>query len=365
MDRPVTFIGMDLGTFRTTVVSSNGKRAEVETTVGWPKDHIARSVLGRDVLFGKEVIEQRMACNYVRPFAKGALKFNDHEQCGVSADQLERHKEAAKLLVKHAVSLVEPAEGHAIFGVVGVPSRASIANKELIMESTREAFDAVMLAPEPFAVAYSSNQLTDALIVDIGAGTIDLCPMFGTFPQEEDQFTIPFGGDAIDEEFYQLITELYPEARISMRMARQIKEKSGFVHDGNDQVFVTLPVNGKPREFDVTKPLKQACSRIVLPIVDGIGQLISRYDPEIQCGLLSNIVLGGGGSQLKGLDQVLEEALQAYGGGTVTKVYDSVFAGAVGALKIAMNMPTDCWEQITKIESDRTTKTVPRRQKVA
>jgi len=350
MDRAITFVGMDLGTFRTSVVSSNGRRAEVETAVGWPKDHVARSVLGRDVLFGKEVIEQRMALDYIRPFAKGALKFNDHGECGVAAEQVERHKEAAKLLVEHAVSLIEPAAGHLLYGVVGVPSRANVLNKQIVMEAAQGTFDAVMLAPEPFAVAYSTNQLTNALIVDIGAGTIDLCPMFGTFPKEDDQFTIPFGGDAIDEEFHSAVLEAFPDARISLRMARQIKEKSGFVHDGNDQVLITLPVGGKPREFDVTGPLKLACSRMVLPIVDGIAELVSRYDPEIQRALLNNIVLGGGGSQLKGLDQVLEEALEAFGGSNVTKVYDSVFAGAVGALKIAMNMPGDYWEKISQLE---------------
>ena len=76
-------------------------------------------------------------------------------------------------------------------------------------------------------------------------------------------------------------------------------------------------------------------------------ELVGRFDPEFQARLLNNIVLGGGGSQLKGLDRVIEEALKEYGGAKVKKVYDACFAGAMGALKLAMSMPRDAWPQIT------------------
>lgn len=353
MNREVFLVGMDFGSFKTSVVASNGKRETLYTAVGWPKDHIARSLLRRDVVFGTDIVRQRLALNVVRPFAKGALKYLDNDQSGVSTDDLAQRQLAAKLLVDHAVGLVEPPPDALVYGVVGAPSRASNVSKRLLIEAVRGVFDAVVIVAEPFTVAYSMNRLMETLVVDIGAGTIDICPIYGTYPKEEDQVTVPLGGDAIDETFCNSLRKMHPEMQLSLNMAREIKEKHGFVHDLDENVIVSLPVSGVPTSFDVTELLRDACRSVVTPIVDGIREVIARFDPEFLRPMLNNILLGGGGSQLRGLDRLLEQSLEPLGGATVTKVYDSVFAGAVGALKLAMNMPTQNWEQLRSADTSR------------
>ena len=346
MDKDIVYVGMDLGTFKTSVASSTGVRDELHSAVGWPKDHFARTLLGRDIVFGKDLIEHRLALNVIRPFEKGVLKYNNPRECNLAPAEIKKHHEAARLLVDHAVSLTRPTKGAPIYGVIGAPSRATITNKQVILEAAQGAFDAVMIVPEPFTIAYSMNRLSDTLVVDIGAGTIDLCPIYGTFPSEEEQFTIPIGGDHVDEAFIEKIREIYPEAQFSRNMVREIKEKYGFVHDVNEKAIVSLPVNGKPTQFDVTSPLRDACRTIVDPIVQGLRELIGRFDPEFQHRMLQNIVLGGGGSQLRGLDRVIEEAMKTYGGAKVRRVGDAVYAGAVGALKLAMGMPAESWKRL-------------------
>jgi rod shape-determining protein MreB len=348
MESGIVYVGMDLGTFKTSVASSTGVRDVVYSAVGWPKDHVARTMLGRDVVFGKDIMEHRLALHVVRPFEKGALKYGDHRGAGLSAEEVAKHKEAARLLVEHAVALGRPPKGVPVYGVIGAPSRASVLNKKVLLEAAASAFDAAMIVSEPFTIAYGMNRLSDTLVIDIGAGTIDLCPIYGTLPSEEEQVTLPVGGDYIDEHFFNLMRKTYPEAQLSLNMAREIKEKYGFVHDVNEKAVVMLPVAGKPKQFDVTAPLKEACKTIVPPIVQGLRELVARLDPELQQRMLANIVLGGGGSQLKGLDRMIEDGLKEYGVVKAKRVGDAVYAGAVGALKLAMSLPEDCWGRLKR-----------------
>src|SRR5262245_16603621 len=126
MENEAFYIGMDLGTFKTSVVASNGRRDVIHSAVGRPKDHVARALLGRDIVFGQEILEQRLALDVIRPFARGALKFVGQAEAGVPAADVACHAEAARLLVKHAVSLTQLPEGAPIYGVIGAPSRASV-----------------------------------------------------------------------------------------------------------------------------------------------------------------------------------------------------------------------------------------------
>lgn len=337
------YVGMDLGTFKTSVASSTGYRDVLQTAVGWPKDHIARTMLGRDVVFGKDITEHRLALDVVRPFEKGALKYVDAATTGMTEKQIAKHALATKLVIEYAVNLVQPEKGRPVYGVIGVPSRASMTNKKFIMDAAEGVFDAVAIVSEPFTIAYGMNRLADALVIDIGAGTIDICPIYGVYPSDEEQITLPMGGDSVDEEFEKRLKVKHPHAQVSRNMVREMKEKYGFVHEVNDQAVVSLPVGGKPTPVDVTDPLKAACMSIVGPIVDAVCGLIGKFDPEFQQRMRNNIILGGGGSQLKGLDRVIEAALKEYGGGKVTRVTDATYAGAVGALKLAMGMPAHGW----------------------
>ena len=351
MSGELTLIGMDMGTHKTSVASSNGRRTVVPTAVGWPKDHIARSFLGRDVVYGKELKTRRRALDIVRPLAKGYLKYRNVAERQLSEADLNRHKEALQLIVEHAVNETKPEPGVPVYGVIGAPSRATIQNKQVIIEAAAKVLDRVFIVSEPFAVAYGMSSLDETLIVDIGGGTIDICPLYGTFPSMDEQRTIPLGGDTIDEEFAMRLRREFGDVQFTDDMIREIKERFGTVEENCEAIDVTLSVNGVDHNFDITECLTGACETIVQPIVDALSDVIATIDPGYKRSMLSNIVLAGGGSQLQGLPQRVEAGLAEFGPCCVTRVYDHMFAGAVGALKLAIGMPQNNWDQLAGVDT--------------
>lgn len=340
------FVGIDLGTIKTCAVASNGLRHTVPTCVGWARDMVARKVVGANVAFGDDICRHRRALNIIRPFFKGALKFTDQKSAGINDDDLQRYSSAIRLLLHHVVEQLQPSQDCQIHGILGVPSRASAINQKFILEAAKQEFDSLMLVHEPFAVAYGMNRLEKSLVVDIGAGTIDICPMYGAYSTAEDQWTIPLGGDLIDEQIVASISKQYPEARVSLDLARQIKQKFATVNKRSEAAIVTLATDGKPQEFDLTNILYESCLSLVQPIVEGIWRVVSKFEPEYQRFLLNNILLAGGGSQLPGLDIAIEREIEKFGGGHVYKAHDTIYAGAAGALKLAMEMPQEEWNRI-------------------
>jgi rod shape-determining protein MreB len=343
----VLYVGIDLGTSRTSIASSNGQRETVFSYVGYPMDFVARKNLGKDVVFGKEAIEKRDRLNLIRPFENGMIKYAADDK-SVAKDEIERHMKAAKELVKHALSLAKPRKDELIYAVIGAPARASSKNKELIIEAAGEYVDAVMVASEPFTVAYGLEMLEDTLVIDIGAGTVDLCRMHGTLPADEDQITLTTAGDWLDQQLKALFAKKAQGASFTIHQVKEIKEKYAFVTDAAEPVRVEFLVSGKPTVFDLTDEIRTGCRKIVPPIVEAVHKLISTFDPDFQKKLRENVLLGGGGSQIIGLGRVLEEAMRSMlGSGRVKQVEEPTYAGANGALKMAHDMPEEYWKKLS------------------
>jgi rod shape-determining protein MreB len=329
------YIGIDLGTSRTSVSASNGARHTVLSYVGYCRDIVSRRRLGKRMLLGQEALDNRLALDLIRPLKHGVIDQSD-----------PRCMTAVRDLIKHALSLCEPQQGQPIYAVIGAPARASIENQKAILAAVDPLVTSAMVVSEPFAVAYGLGILTEALIIDIGAGTTDLCRMHGTMPDEADQITLLSGGDALDERLEQEVLKLYPEVQLTRNMVRQIKEKYGFVSDPQQKCEVTLTEMGRPKKYDITEALRIACHSIVPDIIDAIYRLIGTFDPEFQAKLRSNVVLAGGGSRLTGLALLIERDLKGLGGGSVTAVEEPMYAGCNGGLRIAMEMPSKYWKAL-------------------
>lgn len=335
----VVHVGIDLGTSRSAVSASNGQRHIVDSFVGWPVDMVARKILKRQVLIGREALDNRSMLDLHRPLERGLLK-----------EGSEKDQEAVRQLLVHLLDLAglgESARGNAhVRAVVGVPAEALRVNKQQLRTAFSGLVDALLIVTEPFAVAYGIEALLHAMVIDIGAGTTDLCVMSGRYPTEDDQRTLLNAGDWVDEQLARLVAARYPEASISPFMVREWKERHSFVGEPHGAVLVAAPVNGKPTELDITDAIRAACEGLVPPIAETMLDLIARVEPEYQQKVRHNIVLAGGSSAIRGLDVALSAALQEVGGGVVRTVEDPMFAGSDGGLAIATDAPDGDWEKL-------------------
>lgn len=326
------YIGIDLGTNHTAISTSDGKKKSILSIVGTPRDAVASKFLKKEYLFGDEALKHRVALNLFRPV-----------ECGVLKNQKE-DIQAAKALLEHVLDSVNLGSDVKKYGIIGVPAQASVLNKKIITETIKPLFEGIMVASEPFCVAYNIGELEHSLIVDIGAGTTDMCRVHGTLPDAEDQISSMKAGDYIDKQLVKLISGEYTNVNITTEMTRRWKEMYSFVGDINEEIIVDIPVDSSFLKLSITQEMRKACSSILPDILAGISKLISTYEPDFQNDLRKNIWLAGGGSLIRNLDKVLEEELKPIGGGNLHRVQDTVYAGADGALKLAMDMPPEFWQ---------------------
>ena len=333
-------VGIDLGTSRSAISASNGERHVIDSYVGWPVDMVARKLVKKPVLVGREALENRAMLDLRRPLERGIIK-----------EGSEKDEEAVQELLRHLISLIgikqKGKNRPKVRAVVGVPAEAFRVSRQRLRGVMEGIADSVMLVSEPFAVAYGLEALLHAMIIDIGAGTADFCVMQGRYPTEDDQRTLTTAGDFIDEQLSKFIKENHSEAQFSIHMVREWKEKWSFVGQPKNRVVVIAPAKAKTAELDITEEMRIACESILPPVCETMIDLLSRVAPEYQEKVRNNIIVAGGSSLISGLSEALEKALQELGGGRVTVVRDPLFAGSDGGLAIARDASTADWEKLS------------------
>ena len=340
----IIYLGLDLGTSQSAIATSTGLKFNVASVVGWPKDFIAHNVVKKPIVFGDECIKFRTSLNVIYPLEKGVMKYRG--KSSESNLKSEKEAKAAVELLKHLLGLVEKKGNQKIFAVVGAPARSTMNDKQAIIDAAEGMVDSIMVVSEPFLVAYSLGLFGNTIIVDLGAGTLDICRMPGTIPEEVDQKTLYIAGNEIDNKFIELLKEKNPGIHVNLSLTRKIKEEYAFVGDGPDKIELDFYVDGKLTSIDVANELREACSIVVPEIVSNVRELIVTFDPEFMSLLAKSIILSGGGNGIKGLAFQIEAGLSELGTVIVTVADDPLFRGALGGLKLGQEMPIEEWEQL-------------------
>jgi len=223
--------------------------------------------------------------------------------------------------------------------VVGIPSGVTEVEKRAVYDATisagaREAF----LIEEPVAAAIGAGlplqETRGSMIVDIGGGTTEVAVFsLGGIVISR---SIRVAGDEMDEDIIQymrakhnlLIGERTAEkAKIAAGSAYPLPEENTFKMSGRDLV------SGLPRSIEVSSiELREALSGSVNIIVDTIRDALDETPPELIADLMeSGICMAGGGSQLRGLCDRIEEEIK---GVRVWLAEDSMTCVARGAGRI-------------------------------
>jgi rod shape-determining protein MreB len=331
-------VGIDLGTSRSAISCSGGGQFVVDSFVGWPADLVARKVLKKDLVIGRDALDNRTMLDLHRPLERGLIK-----------EGSDRDLQAARELLRHLLSLVTPkndGKPRPVRAVVGVPAAALRTNKQYLRNALKGVVDSLMIVSEPFAVAYGLNALVHTMVIDIGAGTTDFCVMKGRYPTDEDQRSLTVAGDSIDAHLHKAIKSKYPKASVTLFMVREWKEKHSFVGEPPAPVVVSAPIDGVPTELDITQEMRAACESIVPPIIETMLSLLSQVDPEFQQRVRNNVILAGGGALIRNLGKTFEAALERVGGGKVTVTEAPMFVGSDGGLAIAQDAEDSDWERL-------------------
>ncbi len=332
-------VGIDLGTSRSSISTSDGQRHMVESYVGWPVDMVARKLLKKQVLVGTEALENRSMLELHRPLERGLLKEgSDRDRLAV--------RQLLEYLIRTAGIETPRKDGGKVRAVVGVPAEALRVNRQHLREAMRGFVDNLIIVSEPFAVAYGLDALLHALVIDIGAGTSDFCVMNGHYPTEEEQRTLPNAGDWVDAQLHKLLQERHDGLSVSIHTVRRWKEQFSFVGKPPNPVKVTVPISGKPTDLEITEEMKAACEGLVPPIAETMVNLIAGVESEYQERVRNQIILAGGSSAMPGLAEALKRSLKDYGGGDITVAEDPIYIGANGALALALDAPKSDWEKL-------------------
>lgn len=227
--------------------------------------------------------------------------------------------EVAEEMIKHFIRKVH--NRHRFMApqiIICVPSGSTAVERRAIQESAESAGGRqVFLIEEPMAAAIGAGlpvtEPTGSMVVDIGGGTTEVAVLsLGGIVYA---CSVRVGGDKMDEAIINYIRRNH-NLLIGESTAEKIKKEIGSALVKEDSEHITMAIkgrslqNGVPIEVTINqKQIAESLGDVVAAIVDGVRTALESTAPELSADIVDRgIVLTGGGSLLKNLDQVLSDA---------------------------------------------------------
>ena len=198
--------------------------------------------------------------------------------------------------------------------VICVPSGVTEVERRAVKDSGERAnAREVYLIEEPVAAAIGIgldiSQPIGNIIVDIGGGTTEIAviSLNGVVTKE----TIRIAGDEMDESILQWFRNEH-KLEIGLGMSESIKKSVGSAMQMNTETISVRGrdlVSGIPKTIEVSSDeIRQALKDPVNAIVEAVKRCLEQTPPDLAADILERgIIVAGGGSLLKGIDQIIRE----------------------------------------------------------
>ncbi len=199
--------------------------------------------------------------------------------------------------------------------VIGVPSEITQVEKRAVRDSAmRAGASEVYLVEQAMMAAIGAGlpitEPSGNMIVDIGGGTTDVAviSLAGIVYSR----SVRIAGNEMDDAIIQYLKRKY-NLLIGERTAERVKMEVGSACQLKDQIKVEIKgrdlVEGIPRTLVTSdEEIRESLAEPVAAIVDATRQALERTPPELAADIMDKgIVLSGGGSLLRGLDQRLRQ----------------------------------------------------------
>jgi rod shape-determining protein MreB len=199
--------------------------------------------------------------------------------------------------------------------VVGVPSGITEVEKRAVLESAQKAgAREVYLVAEPMAAAIGMGipveDPSGNMIIDIGGGTSEIAviALYGIVCDA----SVRVGGDEMDEAIINYLKKNY-NLLVGEGTAEKIKMQIGSAYPLDHELEMEVRgrdlMAGIPHTLKITSAeIREALAEPVNAIVEAVKRALEQTPPELSADILEKgIVMTGGGSQLRGLDELLRQ----------------------------------------------------------
>ncbi len=200
--------------------------------------------------------------------------------------------------------------------LIAIPSGITAVEKQAVFHSAMQAnARRVYLVEEPKAAAIGAGlpfgEPIGSMIVDIGGGTTEVAII--SMADIAASESIRTAGDNFDEAIVNHMKKTY-NLMIGDLSAERIKIEIGSAGPTGPETTMEVRgrdmISGLPRKCIITsEEIREALQEPIGKIIDAITVTLGRAEPELAADLVeTGICLAGGGSLLRGVDQVIHQA---------------------------------------------------------